>query len=442
MRSPRREPLICRIILAFMIAAAALPRASAQTADSPAAVRSRLLLNEQPAGEKFFALTLVPSPDTFQRSAKEDQGLDVAALVDTSASQTGPYRTDTIAALRTFLASLGAQDRVKLMAVDLNAVDLTEHYVAPQSREMQSGLAKLDLREPLGATDMAAALEAAANSFDANAARPRAVVYFGDGMSKANFLTVDELAAITEELVAARAPLHSYAIGPQRDLQLLATLANHTGGMLYVDAAEAQVAQQAGAALATVVRSPVFWPSETELPRSMKEAYPRRMPPLRPDRVTVVVGVFEGEGLQSVRIQGQVAGSPAEARWTLSPENSADDLAYLPQLVDLARRDGGVTLPTLGDEGLREVGRLLLARGENLAKMGARELAGGDLIGAQKLIEAARKADPNSPQAAALGQALQKAAEANLLQTPAQAAPPAADPDLRPAAKKLLPAGR
>jgi Mg-chelatase subunit ChlD len=426
------------LLLAFCCAVTCPARVHGQTTASPAPERSRLLLNTQPTGETHFALCLSPSPDTFHRAKDSSHAVDVVVLFDTSASQTGVYRTDATAALRSLLASLATGDRVKLMAIDLDPVDLSAGFVAPTGNEMRAALAKLDRREPLGSTDIAAGLQAAARSFESNSARPRAVVYLGDGMSKANFLLSNEFAAITADLVAARAPVHSYAIGPQRDVQLLAALATHTGGTVYLDAAEAHVAQQAGAGIAAVVHAPVFWPTETLLPASMKEVVPQRTPPLRPDRETVILGLFDGEGPQQIRIRGQVNGAPAEAMWTITPEDSADDLAYLPRLVELAQRDGGATLPTLGMEGLREIGRLMLARAENLTKMGARELAGGNLVGAQKLFEAAKKTDPNNPQAASLEKALRKAAETSTAPTssdPGPAKGPSPTPAKTPAAK-------
>ena len=62
------------------------------------------------------------------------------------------------------LATLSPQDRVKLMAVDLTAVEMNAAFVAPDSREMQAALLKLDRREPLGSTDMAKALKAACDA--------------------------------------------------------------------------------------------------------------------------------------------------------------------------------------------------------------------------------------------------------------------------------------
>jgi hypothetical protein len=49
-------------------------------------------------------------------------GSDVLVLMDTSASQVGLYRQDSLAALEALLSGLSDQDRVRLVAVDVNAV--------------------------------------------------------------------------------------------------------------------------------------------------------------------------------------------------------------------------------------------------------------------------------------------------------------------------------
>src|SRR3990172_6260185 len=62
---------------------------------------AKLQTCETSAGEKYFALSLTPQID-----ARADLGQDVMAFFDTSASQVGVYREDSLIALRTFLAQL------------------------------------------------------------------------------------------------------------------------------------------------------------------------------------------------------------------------------------------------------------------------------------------------------------------------------------------------
>ena len=93
------------------------------------------------------------------------ESCDVVIMVDTSASQVGSYREKTLEALQGMLATMGENDRVKLLAVDVNAIPLTAEFVAPNGPEMKAAMAKLRNRVPLGATDLEAALNAAINSF-------------------------------------------------------------------------------------------------------------------------------------------------------------------------------------------------------------------------------------------------------------------------------------
>ena len=66
---------------------------------------------------------------------------------------------------------------------------------------------------------------------------PRGVLrlYIGDGMSTANLLGSDAIHPIVDRLTSQHVPVSSYAIGPRVDTQLLACLANQTGGVMAVD---------------------------------------------------------------------------------------------------------------------------------------------------------------------------------------------------------------
>ena len=107
-------------------------------------------------------------------------------MFDTSASQAGEFRDKALGALQSFLSSLGSNDHVKSVAVDLQTIELTKEFVAPGGAEVQQALAQLRQRVPLGSTDLELALEAAAESFaHAPAGHSRTIAYIGDGMSTA-----------------------------------------------------------------------------------------------------------------------------------------------------------------------------------------------------------------------------------------------------------------
>ncbi|MBL7039805.1 MAG: hypothetical protein ISR77_14305, partial [Pirellulaceae bacterium] len=396
----RREYLLLAVSPLLMLLLAAGTPAAPPVDNAGSAVLSTY---DSSSGETYFALSLTPTVTPKRASAH-----DVLVLFDTSASQTGAYRDDALDGLRTMLTSLAPEDRVKLMAIDLNAIAMTDGFVAPGSEAMTAGLSKLGKRVPLGSTDMRAALKGATTSFSGDAANPRSVIYIGDGMSRANLLETGEFASLVDKLVSSRVSVSSFAIGPGRDVHMLAALANHTGGMVYLDAAEGRSSDRAGLAMADVVRATVYWPVSAKLPADMQDALPQRMPPLRSDRDTVLLGSLGSRRTQQVAVTAEANGRPVEMLWNVAAEPSNDDYSFLPQMVATARDNGGIGLPTVGSAGLRLVASLVADNNEALAKLGATALRNGDNNGAMKVANAVLKRDPNNPQALVIRDAIER----------------------------------
>ncbi len=82
-------------------------------------------------GTAYYALSLSPNVDVKPAANRE-----IVILFDTSASQTSVFREKGLAALAALNAGLDRGDRVRLFAVDLDAVPLTADFVAPRSAEM------------------------------------------------------------------------------------------------------------------------------------------------------------------------------------------------------------------------------------------------------------------------------------------------------------------
>src|SRR5690606_13523274 len=110
---------------------------------------------------------------------KEVPQAAVVVLFDTSASQQGEYREAAFAALETLLAGLNANDEVELMGVDLKVNRVTSQLSAPQSEEVKTAVSELRKQVPLGSTDMASALAAAAEVLSKSNAGQRTIVYIG-----------------------------------------------------------------------------------------------------------------------------------------------------------------------------------------------------------------------------------------------------------------------
>ncbi|MDX1948383.1 MAG: hypothetical protein SFU86_23540, partial [Pirellulaceae bacterium] len=281
-------------------------------------------------------------------------------------------------------------------------------------------------------------LATAAGSF-ADAGVARTVVYMGDGMSKAALLNDASFEKLVDNLTKSRVTVSSLAIGRERNVQMLAALANHTGGVVTLDTDAANASAVNGASLAAAVHGSVIWPTSTTLPKSVASALPLAMPPLRTDRDSVLIGKLANTNAGELKIAGEMNSQPVEVVASFTPDKSSEDFAFLPKLVGLAEADDGLSLPTVGSAGLREAALVTMTSAEQLAKLAHEALSSGNYAGARQAAEAALARDPKNPEAKAIVAAAKKgpAAAAELLAKPAET-------DLRlvasgpPAASSLL----
>ena len=260
----------------------------------------------------------------------------------------------------------------------------------------------------MGSTDIGAMVDSTVNQFTNDSKRNRNVIYIGDGVSRDGFLNNSQFVKAISAMTKNHISFSSYAIGPERNIELMAALANNTGGNLYIDSDDDAAMKNGAKGLAQTVHGSVFWPTKSQFSENVNEVYPAQVPPLRTDRDTVLIGSLSGHGDVEIIIDGQINGQPVRMNWPLTTEKSSIDFAFLPKLVDMARQDKGLTLPTLGSAGLREMARVMSNNARELAKMGSQALVNGDTKSAKILAEAAIASDPNDPIAEALSQVAAK----------------------------------
>lgn len=366
-------------------------------------------------GQAYFSLSVSPDVQPHSAVMQQDQPRQVVVLFDTSASQTSMYRDAALAALESLIKGLKPNDEVRIAAVDLDARPLSPRAAGPHSSETAAALHRVRQIAPLGTTDLVKSLDAAMGMFDSQSKAPRAIVYIGDGMSNANLLQGGSYRQMIERLRAEQVSVSSYAIGPQRDSQVLAVLANQTGGNLYIDPPmtwadpdqgvsarratqeNERRASRVGAVLAQWVRGAVMWPTELEESIGVETLLPGKLPPLRSDRDSIVVGTLD-PAAESVELRGSAKSEsgPLVLSWSRTVPESNETHAYLAQLVSEARRDGGATLPTVGTAGLVETGRMLMAKTDNLTEMAERAVSMGDTKGAGQIADAVLRRDPGN----------------------------------------------
>jgi hypothetical protein len=347
-------------------------------------------------GKTLFALSVVPGV-----IASESVDPNVAIIVDTSASQNGDYRRESMDIARAVVEALPEGATVSLFACDLQPTALLEAGDASSSRT-SAAFEKLEQRLPLGTSDIAAALRAAAKSLPARG--DRNIVYIGDGVHLSNLMNTEEFGALVSELVDGRCVVHSLAIGPRTDCEFLSTLANHTGGRVFVRSnIQGVTLQQIGGELARVAARPVFWPSDSRWPAGVAVKYPERLPPLRSDRDTIIVGTLNAPSIQgTLQLDGTVLGQSVSLDWNVKSESSNPDLAFLGVLVSKSKANGGLLLPTAGSDTLRELGDSLMQSSDYLIREAKFALHVGDHAAASTIAKEALSRSPNNLEAQAI----------------------------------------
>ena len=285
-------------------------------------------------------------------------------------------------------------------------------------------MAALDARTPLGTNDMEKALAAAAASFGADSKNPRAVIYIGDGSSRANLLSPEKIRQLTTSLADRHIPVVSYGVGPRVDRQILGILAQQTGGLV-LDEPQGGSAADTGRQLAAATAATVAWPTAAvKWPAEVGEVIPKTVPPLRSDRDTVLIGTLKGK--EPLRIDATVdaPGGAKTLSWTAAVGKSMDDNNYLPALVEQARSDGGLSMPLVGSASLALARQQIQAGGRTMNQLAQQAIASKNLDGAERLADAALQRDPGDPEALAVKGAVAKARQAGGMKVAAITPPP------------------
>jgi len=379
-RRSTRHALVVGLLASFGLCLGA----ALSIADEPSA-QGRLEVFQAADGATYFAAVLPPIAQQNAEAARH-----IAVLVNTSAAQTGAVREKSLAALKEFLKQLSPQDRVHIFAVDLKAVAMGEGFVAANSPELEAALNKLEKRAPLGSCDLGAGLSVAMEALKATPADGRVLVYFGDGLSRAKLLSAETLSQIVTGLVDNKIAVNSYLIGAQVDFGLMASLATHTGGQLIPDSADLEPTAVAER-LSSAVRATVAFPTGAVWSEQVAEVYPARMPPLRSDRETIVVGTLKSAAPVEVNVTFGQAGQKFVVAGESHPQN-----AFLTKLVETSRNNGGLIVPVPGSDALLRLAENVELGVYNLTELARQAMEVNDVVSAKRMAEAALSQDPQN----------------------------------------------
>ncbi len=354
------------------------------------ATESRCATFSEAGGKTNFALSLMTD------SPKKSEPRSTVILFDTSASQFGDVRQDGLEILKYTLKSLPSDSQVSVMACDVGTVDLSQGLQSPASESIKSAIDKLQARVPLGTTNLPQALRQASKLLPQGGV----IVYIGDGITGNGILDESGFRNLRDQLVDQRISVISVAVGVATNLESLATLANHTGGLAVAQANYQGTSQNLGLQLAQAVGTPVFWPSKSNISEFSDNVVPAQIPPIRTDRDSIVFGSLKDATKPAVlKVEGELNGQPAQLEWEIAPEESNDDMAFATGLIDQADDNGGLYLPTAGSDALRELAAVFSNASSKLVDDARFAIQRGDLEAARTIIEKALEQAPNNLEA-------------------------------------------
>lgn len=318
-----------------------------------------------PTGQQYFAVAVKPTDVSFSTVRRH------VVVMDTSASQTGTIREASLALVSKITAGLSPQSQIQILAVDTECVAMTDGFVQTSSREVNDAIQKLQLRTPLGATNLKSAFKRILASTNL---QPTSVVYIGDGMTPRDVIMTEELQTLIAKLADLKISVHSLVLGPQTNIILPGILANQTGGTIAaVKPGHEGIAAQTVAYALTIAPALArdFVIDGKPLPLTgSKPCF------LRPDRHTVLYGQGPLQQFRKISAQTQ-AGTTT---WTAENSSRVQGGPELKQFVERITASKGTNAAIASLEDLNAAGERFTAdMKKSLAAASFLERRGNDL---------------------------------------------------------------
>ncbi len=354
---------------------------------------------QAPDGETYYAVSL--SGDAFQQPAATQ--VDHVILFDTSASQVGEHRQYGLAVVENFLKSLPADDRVTLYAVDVAAVRMSDSHVSP-AKALSNGVASLRSRFPAGSTNMVAGLTSALDQLSGQQTALGSVLYIGDGMSAAHLVQEAEMQELLSRFQEHQIAVHTVAVGPNKDRQMLGILSRHTGGRAMVDDGSDDRADAATLAqeMAVATHLPVFYADGIAFSPPLDGLLAAGTPvPMRADQETIYLGCGPLPQHENMTVTGTLAGRTVSQKWTLSAAAGQAGNTFLYGFYRQAERSGGLT-PLAGMGMFRAAQQAFEDEIARLEAVGEQAIAAGNLDQAEQAGLQIKRVDPQNVRAEAL----------------------------------------
>ena len=378
-----------------------VPAAGQAETPSSRFLKSPITTYQTQKGETLFALQLKPKLEV----AASTQPRDVVIVIDTSASQAGMPLDVSRKIAEQLAKTAGPDDRIAIWTINLPTAtkDLTRGLKSVKSDAIASALKVLQESEyASGVTDLKEGLAKVLKSFEQRPGRRLSLVFLGDGESAYNPLTDADRKALADAMIAQGIAFFSVPLGDSLNSKNLHGLATATGGAA-VRLEKHEGLDKFAARLNTALAAPILYPSAIRFGDEVVEHYPTKLPPLRSDVPTLVVGRAKHMPANlECTIEGTCAGKAVTVKVSEPSTPPQLDNYFLVSVLDQWQQADAREMPALirADRALvLAYEQTRLARDDYL--MQAHWAISQDNIdAAENLFKAVRRIDPNDVEAA------------------------------------------
>ncbi|MDB5312344.1 MAG: hypothetical protein JWO38_6546, partial [Gemmataceae bacterium] len=357
------------------------------------------------SGETLFAWQVKPTLDPAPARPR-----DVLVLVDTSASQAGKPLLQARQILSGLAATLTPDDRVSVWTVSTPAATraLTKDFQPAAADDVRAAAAALtEVEYGSGATDLKGGLGKALATLAPNRGRHQLVLFLGDGESAFDPVTEADRIAIGSQMDLNDVFFFAVPLGLKVNPANLHGFAAITGGAVVrvqEDLADPTRRDEFLARLTAAIDAPVLKADTCKFGDEVGEIYPTRIPPLRGDKPTLVLGKL---AKPAARVTATVAGKAANRPVSLAlaqdlpaaqPENFFLNM-MLDQWRDAPHKDAPAMLQA--DRALALASTQVKLYKDEFLTQATWAVTMDRLDEAAKLYAAARRIDPTDEEAGA-----------------------------------------
>jgi Ca-activated chloride channel family protein len=266
------------------------------------------MLPYAPGGEDGFALITVTPPAVAPRTTPRD----LTFVVDVSGSMRGQKMEQARAAGRQLLASLGSQDRFRIIDFSTDVRTFASGFTPATRRNIDEAVRYLDDLRPDGSTNISGALEEALETA-VDESRMPIVFFVTDGEPTVGERNADRIAALASRL-RGRARVFTFGVGSDVNSVLVEQLAVDGRGTAQFVRPDESV-ERAVSLVASRITSPVV----TDVRVRAEGVRLTKMHPTLPADIfagqdLILFARFAGDGDGRIIIEGRTATGPVT--WT------------------------------------------------------------------------------------------------------------------------------